>query len=70
MDYDEKAAFFDIIFKFIKQGISKAAFTHPNDMQLKADCRWLEDEYDDLEEKFLSDEFFMNFGFILYTAKA
>lgn len=69
MDYDEKSAFFDVIFKFIKQGISRAAEKYPSDFQLKADCRWLADVYDTLEEEFLSDEFFINFGFILYTAQ-
>lgn len=69
MDYDEKSAFFDVIFKFVKQGIVRAAEKHPGDVQLSADSRWLAEVYDDLEEEFLSDEFFILFGFVLYTAK-
>ena len=70
MDYDEKSAFFDVIFKFIKQGIDRACEKHPSDVQIAAERRWLAEVYDDLEEEFLSDEFFVLFGFILYTAEA
>ena len=70
MDYDEKSAFFDVIFKFIKQGIDRACEKHPSDVQIAAERRWLDEVYDDLEEEFLSDEFFVLFGFILYTAEA
>lgn len=69
MDSDERAAFFDVIFKFIKQGIVKAAEKNPADAQLGADKQWLEEYYDDLEEAFMSEEFFLNFGFVLYTAE-
>lgn len=69
MDYDEKSAFFDVIFKFIKQGINRAAESHPDDVQICAERRWLAEVYDDLEQEFLSDEFFVLFGFILYTAE-
>lgn len=69
MDYDEKSAFFDVIFKFIRQGINRACEKHPSDVQIAAERRWLAEVYDDLEEEFLSDEFFVLFGFILYTAE-
>lgn len=69
MDYDEKSAFFDVIFKFIRQGINRAAQSHSDDIQLSAEKRWLSEVYDDLEQEFLSDEFFVLFGFILYTAE-
>ena len=69
MDYDEKSAFFDVIFKFIRQGINRAAQSHSDDIQLFAEKRWLSEVYDDLEQEFLSDEFFVLFGFILYTAE-
>ena len=70
MNYDERAACFDVIFKFIRQGVNRAAENHPSDVQAIADKRWFGEVYDDLEEAFLSDEFFVLFGFILYTAEA
>lgn len=69
MDYDKKAAFFDVIFKFIRQGIVRAAEKHPDDAHLHADCAWFTQEYDNMEEEFLSDEFFILFGFLIYTAR-
>ena len=67
MSYEERSAFFDVIFKFIKQGI-KAEAANTSNTKLIAEQEWLEEEYDEMEEEFLSNEFFMLFGFILYTA--
>ena len=67
MSYEERSAFFDVIFKFIKQGI-KAEAANTSDAKLIAEQEWLEEEYDEMEDEFLSNEFFMLFGFILYTA--
>ena len=69
MDYEERAAFCDVIFKFIEQGILRAAEKHPLDTRISAEKRWYEEHYDELEAAFMSDEFFLNFGFMLYTAK-
>ena len=67
MSYDERSAFFDVIFKFIKQGLTTEAANNAS-AKIIAEKEWLEEEYDELEEEFLSNEFFMLFGFILFTA--
>lgn len=69
MDYEQKSAFFDVIFMFIKQGIVQAAKENPENSQLRADRDWFLSVYEDLEEAFLSEEFFISFGFILFTAE-
>ena len=68
MSYDERGAFFDTIFKFIKQGITTEAENNPLDNKLQEEKEWLYEEYDELEDEFMSSEFFMLFGFILYSA--
>ncbi len=68
MTYEEREAFFDVIFKFIKQGIRTEAANNPADIKLRREKEWLEEEYDELEEEFMSNDFFMLFGFILFSA--
>lgn len=68
MSYDERVAFFDTIFKFIKQGITTEAANNPLDNKLQEEKEWLYEEYDELEDEFMSSDFFMLFGFILYSA--
>ncbi len=69
LDYEERSALFDVVFKFVKQGIHTAAENHPDDIRLREDAAWLDSVYYDLEEGFLSEDFFMNMGFMLYTAE-
>ncbi len=68
MDYDDKSAFFDVIFGFIKNGIKKAVEMHPNDNELAVEYQWFMNNFDNLEEQFLSMETFVNFGFLTYVA--
>ncbi len=68
MDYDNKTAFFDVIFGFIKNGLKNAVKNHPNDEELKVEQAWFLDEYDEMEEQFLANETFVNFGFLTYVA--
>lgn len=69
MTYEEKGAFFDVIFKFIKQGIFAESANNPSNKKLAAEKEWINEEYDELEEEFMSSDFFMLFGFILYSAE-
>lgn len=68
MDYDEKSAFFDVIFGFIKNGIIKAIEMHPSNKELAIEYQWLTKNYDEMEEQFLLVETFINFGFLTYVA--
>lgn len=69
MSYADRCAFFEIVFRFVQQGIEKAAANHPSNAQLAADKIWLHEHEDDLEEAFMSDDFFLSFGFLLFTAE-
>lgn len=68
MDYDEKTAFFDVIFPFIRNGIDKAVQKHPDNTELLVEHMWLHENWDELEEHFLSYDTFINFGFLIYVA--
>ncbi len=68
MDFDDKMAFFDVIFGFIKNGIKNAVKKHPNNEELVVECEWFLDNMDELEEQFLAIETFVNFGFLTYVA--
>ncbi len=68
MDYDDKSAFFDVIFGFIKNGIKNAVKKHPDNEELIVEHEWFMDNLDELEEQFLAIETFVNFGFLTYVA--
>jgi len=68
MEYDEKEAFFDTIFQFLRNGIRVTHQNDPTNKEIKAEKEWLEENFDELEEKFLSADFFVNLGFITYVA--
>ncbi len=68
MDYDEKSAFFDVIFGFIKNGINKAVERHPDNEELLIEQQWFLSSLDELEEQFLAIETFVNFGFLTYVS--
>lgn len=68
MNHDDKTGFFDVIFKFISNGIDNAVKNHPTDYRLSAEKAWLKDNYDELEQRFVSKETFVNFGFLTYVA--
>lgn len=69
MDYSEKEAFFDTIFKFLKNGIKITATNNPKNKEIQAEKEWLDKHFDDIEEAFLSKDFFVNFGFLIVVAK-
>ena len=69
MDYSEKEAYFDTIFKFLKNGINQTAKNNPTNKEILAERDWLEDKFDELEEAFLSSETFINFGFLIVVAR-
>ncbi len=68
MDYDDKSAFFDVIFGFIKNGLKNAVKNHPENEELAVEQAWFTENLDELEEQFLARETFVNFGFLTYVA--
>ncbi len=69
MDYSQKEAFFDTIFKFLKNGITVTAKNQPRNKEIQAEKQWLDEHFDELEEAFLSNDFFVNFGFLIVVAR-
>ena len=69
MDYSEKEAFFDTIFLFLKNSIGVTARNNPNDQEIQVENEWLNEHFRELEEKFLASDSFVNFGFLIVTAK-
>lgn len=68
MDYSEKDALFETIFRFLKNGIDATAENNPYNQEIIAERDWLEEHYEQLEECFLAADTFVNFGFLIVTA--
>ena len=69
MDYEERSALFDVYFSFILEDLKIMVDRYPDDKMLQRDLDWYRDVYDDLEERFHSDDFFFSLGFMLFTAQ-
>lgn len=69
MSVEEKEAFFQTVFGFAKKGIKDELIAHPDSLDLQEKYQWLNQVFDKLEEKFMNPAFFLNFGFMIYTAK-
>ena len=69
MDYSEKEALFDTIFIFLKNSIGVTARNNPHDQEIQVEKEWLDEHFRDLEEQFLASDSFVNFGFLIVTAK-
>lgn len=69
MSAEEREAFFITVFGFAKKGIKDEILLSPDDLDLQDKYKWFMDIYDKLEEEFMNPAFFMNFGFLIYTAR-
>ncbi len=69
MNTEEKEAFFEVVFRFLEQGLAKEAEAHPEDMELNRTYRWYLSIAESLEEAFMAPDFFVPFGFMIYTAR-
>lgn len=69
MTTEEKEAFFVTVFGFARKGIKDELTAHPDSIDLQEKYQWLMQVYDKLEEKFMNPAFFLNFGFMIYTAR-
>ena len=69
MSIEEKEAFFATVFGFAKKGIKDELLAHPDSIDLQEKYQWLNQVYDKLEEKFMNPAFFLNFGFMIYSAR-
>ena len=69
MTYEEKQAFFDIYFSFIKEDYYLMTKKYYDDKKINDEYEWYSNVYYHMEEEFLSDSFFFNLGLLIYTAK-
>lgn len=69
MDVDDKEAFFDTVFEFIRKGLEKEVTLHPESDDLAFMFKWYKKVYPELEDAFMDESFFFNFGFMIYTAR-
>ncbi len=68
MDYGEKEALFDTIFHFLKNSVNVTAANEPYNQEIQTEKEWLDEHFSELEENFLSADFFVNFGFVIVVA--
>lgn len=69
MTVEEKEAFFVTVFGFAKKGIKEELALNPDSSDLQEKYDWLMENFDKLEEDFMNPAFFLNFGFLIYTAE-
>ena len=68
MDYDEKAALFDIYFPFSKAEFATLAERFPDNSIYAENSKWFADNYSYLQNSFMNEDFFFSLGFMLFTA--
>lgn len=68
MDFDEREALFNIYIKLTYRDISWMHEKYPEDETITKDFLWFNENYDQLMEKFLSNEFFFSLGFMTFIA--
>ena len=69
MDYDEKEDFFDMRFGYFEEDYTSMHNSNPDDKYAQSGLEWIKDNYSNLEDEFLEDHFFYNFGIVLFVAK-
>lgn len=68
MGYEDREALFEVLFRFIMNGIVKE-LTVTDSEEISELYNWYTDIYDELEERFMHNDFFFNLGFLIYTAR-
>ena len=69
MNSAEKEALFEVVFKFLEEGLAQETAAHPDDIDLNHTYQWLLGIYESLEDSFMAPDFFFHFGFMIYTAR-
>lgn len=68
-DVDLRGQIFDTVFPGIRNDLRRARDDDPDNRELAEEEKWLDDNYDGLEEKFRDGEFFFSLGLMMFTAK-
>lgn len=69
LNYEEKEAFWGIYFKFIFGDIHWMREKYPDNIDIADDCDWYTDNYEDIFDAFMKDDFVFSLGFQIYVAK-
>lgn len=69
MNATEREALYDVVFKFIEQGITREKKIDPQSEEISELYDWFMDKKQELEDEFMSSDFFFNFGFVIFTAQ-
>lgn len=69
MNYDEREALFMTYFSFIKNGFDMLTEKYPDNALYAENAKWMDENYDALEDAFLADDFFFTLGFMLFEAE-
>lgn len=69
LSYDEREALFNTYFGFLPGDFKRLVNEGENAEHYAEQLKWLDDNYDKLEEEFMKEDFFFTLGFMLYTAR-
>lgn len=69
MDEEEKDAFFDVWASFIPRYLKLMVNKYPDNKEIADDYKWLTSVYDDLEKRFIREDFIYQCGIMIYTAE-
>ena len=70
MSRKERDDFFNIYFWFIMDDLKQMHQNHPESTIIKADLKWMMNNYEEMQLNFKKKEFFFNLGFMLYSAES
>jgi Methylase involved in ubiquinone/menaquinone biosynthesis len=69
MSFDIKECVYKMYIGLVPIVISESIFNDPDNPKHRADQTWILENMDELEQAFFGEEFFMNIGFMVYTAR-
>jgi len=69
MTYEEKEALWGVYFEYVLHDIRSMSAKYPENSLLAEEREWLEENYDELFESFMRDDFVFSLGYQIYTAR-
>lgn len=69
MDFNKRRLLFDCWFGFIPNDFRRMLADNPSDEVAKNVLEWIDEHYDDLEEKFFDMNFLFHSGYFIYTVR-
>ena len=69
MSYEERESFWGMYFEYVLADIKSMNAKYPADIHIIEDQEWYEENYDELFESFMRDDFIFSLGYQIYVAK-